>query len=223
MPSVGRGKEDLTSTYRTITWPEIPDREALEQPERPDNLGYRYSAVRRSKTAPASYGYILPIVSAGKIAGSPSNEMVDPQGADSQPCVVTIQIYLDRSIPDLTESCRCLLDTGSDFNLISQRTLRTLKLQFTAREGPTLTGLGGVQIFPIGSVLLTWHMSHHKNVIYADTFLVISDDEQPLFDVLLGKDWIEESKALMRKPRILLSRKMSPPVNKNQSAGTVPT
>ena len=205
MLSFGRGNKELTSTYRPVIVPRRPDKQVVEQPQPQNDLGHKCSAVQRSSTAPASYGYVLPIAPAGSIAGSRSKEVVNYQGADAQPWVRTIHIHLDRD-PPLTEVCRCLLDTGSDFNLISQRTLRTLELQFTAREEPTLTGIGGFQIFPIGSVVLTWHMDRYEKVAYHDTFLVISDDVRPLFDVLLGKDWIKKSKALLRNDKIMLAR-----------------
>lgn len=159
--------------------------------------------MKRSNTAPASYAYVLPIAPARKVADSLPNEVVDSLGA------ATIHVQLDRDLPDLTDICRCTLDTGSDFNLISERTLRSLQLPFTPRpEAPTLTGLGGVHVLPIGSVVLTWHMDRHKTKSYNETFWVISEDMQPLFDVLLGKDWLKESKALMRNDKVIVVRRL---------------
>lgn len=169
---------------------------------------FRIGAVRRSNTAPATYEYVLPIASAQTNAGSPPEGTVDSQGADTPSFAVTIHIHMNRDQPDETEVCRCMLDTGSDLNLVSQRTLRNLGLQFTHRKGPTLTGLGNVPIFPVGFIMLTWHVNRHENITYWDKFWVISDDVHPLFDVLVCKDWIHNNKALLRNPEILLMRRL---------------
>jgi hypothetical protein len=115
----------------------------------------------------------------------------------------------DTNWPDLTEPCRCLLDTGSDFNLVSERILRELGQLFTRseRERPTLIGIGAVHILPIGSVVLTWHMDR-KNRKYSDIFWVISDDTPALFDVLIGKGWIKKYKAFLRNPEVMLTRQL---------------
>lgn len=141
-----------------------------------------------------------------KITDPESYERVDSLGSEAEPWVKTIHIHLDKDRPDLTELCRCLLDTGSDFNLVSQKTLRTLQLPFTEREGPAVTGLGGAKILPIGSVLLTWHMDRRERVTYTKNFWVISDETPALFDVLVGKHWIKEHKALLRNPKVMLTR-----------------
>jgi hypothetical protein len=140
--------------------------------------------------------------------GSESTEGVYPLGSEAEPYVRTIHIHLDQDQGDLTELCRCLLDTGSDFNLVSQRTLRILGLQFTEPKGPAVTGLGGAQILPIGSISLRWHMDRREQVSYCENFWVISDDTPPLFDVLLGKHWIKKHKALLRNPEVMLARSL---------------
>jgi hypothetical protein len=182
--------------------------------QRLDEAEHQGPAVLRSNTAPASYGYCLPIQSARQMSsnmhesngGLISNEPGGPVRSASEPWKRTIHIHLDENQPDLTQVCRCLLDTGSDFNLISQRILRKLKLSFTPGEEHAVTGLGGVQILPIGSVLLRWHMDRHKEVTYFETFLVISDDTPAQFDVLIGNDWIMEQEALLPNLKILLAR-----------------
>lgn len=168
--------------------------------EKIHNLRIHVGAVRRSDTAPATYEHVLPIASAQTNAGSP------PEGTVDSPWAATIHIHMNRDQPDETEVCRCMLDTGSDLNLVSQRTLRNLGLQFTHRKGPTLTGLGNVPIFPVGFIMLTWHVNRHEKITYSEEFWVISDDVHPLFDVLLGKDWIHDNNALLRNPKILLMR-----------------
>ncbi|KAF7505017.1 hypothetical protein GJ744_001471 [Endocarpon pusillum] len=182
--------------------PARSDSRIAEQPLPAADSRHQCSVVKRSNTAPASYGYVLPIATAQKITSAHPNEVVDSLRA------ATIHIHPDREQPDLTELCRCTLDTGSDFNLVSERTLHTLKLPFTpftTHEVPELTGLGGVPILPIGSVLLKWHMDRHKGVYYQETFYVISEAVQPLFDVLLGKEWLEENRALVRNNQVILA------------------
>jgi hypothetical protein len=127
-------------------------------------------------------------------AGFEPTKRVDSQESEEL-CAKTIHIHLDEDRADLTEPCRCLLDTGSEFDLVSERTLRNKRLSFARCEVSPVTGLGGFQILPIGSVLLKWHMDRKKQTTYHRTFLVISDDTPALFDVLIGKDWIVEHKA----------------------------
>lgn len=206
MLSARQEKGELTSTDSPVVVPRKSDIRAAEQPQRPHGLGHQCTAVRRSNTAPATYEHVLPIASAQTNAGSPAKGTVDSRRADAQPWAATIHIHLNRDRPHETEVCRCMLDTGSDLNLVSQRTLRNLKLQFTVRKGPTLTGLGNVPIVPVGFIMLTWHVNRHEGFTYHDQFWVISDDVQPLFDVLLGKHWIKDNKALLPNPEILLMR-----------------
>ena len=172
-------------------------------------------AVHRSNTAPASYGHVLPIQPARQTPtnmtnesnrGSISNEPGGPVGSEDDPWTKTMHIHLDKDRPEDTELCRCLLDTGSDFNLISETTLLTLHLPFNKRRGPGVTGIGGAQIFPIGSVVLTWHMDGQRGKTYYETFWVISEDTPALFDVLIGKEWIKKTNALLKNPKVLLSR-----------------
>jgi hypothetical protein len=114
----------------------------------------------------------------------------------------TIHIHYDRDQPDLTEPRRCLLDTGSDVNLVSQRTLRMLSLSMTECEDSVISL--GAQILLIGSTKLSWHVDCQEQKTYHTNFLVVADDIRPRFDFILGKDWIKENEALLHNPRVLL-------------------
>lgn len=163
-----------------------------------DNCEHQSPAVQRSNTAPASCEHFCPIKTAPKIVQSASR--------DSEPWVRTIHIHLDRLGPKATRICRCLLDTGSDLNLISQRILASLGLAFNPCRGPPVTGIGGIEVAPIGSVVLTWHMDGRQNTKYSEQFWVISNNPPARFDVLLGSDWIMETGALLRNREIMLAR-----------------
>lgn len=118
----------------------------------------------------------------------------------------TIHIHLDKSQPDPIQICRCLLDTGSDCNLVSERIVRSLQLTVNEHEVDPVTPLGGIQILPIGTVELNWHMDNRKSVIYSESFLVVPETAQPSFDVILSNNWIEKYQAFQRNPRVMLAR-----------------
>lgn len=127
-----------------------------------------------------------------------------PRKGDDDPCAArTIHIHFEKDQAEATEVRRCLIDTGSDFNLISESTVLDLGLEVSRRRGPEVTGLGGAQIFPIGSLMLRWHMNHHSEITYYEPFYVISQDTPALFDVLIGKKWIKKYKALLRNDQVM--------------------
>lgn len=101
-----------------------------------------------------------------------------------------------------------MLDTGADLNFVSQKTLLNSQLQFVPRvppEVPSVTGLGGDRIVPMGSIRLTWHVDTHTENIYSDEFWIIADSMRPPFDVLLGHQWIMEQGAFQPNPNVLLA------------------
>jgi hypothetical protein len=190
-----------------------------EQPEGPNEVEHRSPAVPQLSTAPAFSEIVLPTEPTRHMppslptsmpnentAGFEPSERRGSLGSEPDQYTTTIHIHPDKHRPNLTEPHRCLLDTGSDFNLVSQKTLRMLSIPFNEREKPVMTLLGGVQFLPIGSVLLAWHMDKHKQVTYYEEFFVLSESKPPLFDLLLGKDWIRKNKALLRNPEVLLVR-----------------
>ena len=129
-----------------------------------------------------------------------SLEWIDSK--DLAPWVRTLHFHLNKDQPSTTATSKCLLDSGSDLNLISQRFLHLLGLPLIPHEAPTVTGIGGIPVIPIGSVILTWHMDSKEHFRYTRKFWVISNDTPALFDVLLGQRWIKETKAFLRNQEI---------------------
>jgi hypothetical protein len=119
-----------------------------------------------------------------------------------------MRIHLANGQPNATGLCRCLLDTGSDLNLVSLRILRTLSLQFIGQQGPKVTTAGGAQFFPIGDVLLKWHMDKREQVTYTANFWVVPDVPPALFDIVLGNQWIDKHKALQRNSSVMIARSL---------------
>ncbi|KAF7507456.1 hypothetical protein GJ744_010387 [Endocarpon pusillum] len=198
------GQENEVTRSTTCEAREIETRE-IESLQCLDEVEHQNPAVHRSNTAPASYGHYLPIIPTPKTIHPTSYILAESPKSDAEPWVRTIHIHLDTAGPEVTKICRCLLDTGSDFNLISERTLSFLGLTFYSHEGPAVIGVGGIPVVPIGSVVLTWHMDGKVDVKYCKQFWVISNKTPALFDVLLGKDWIKETKALLRNKEIMLA------------------
>ena len=102
-------------------------------------------------------------------------------------------------------SKRVLLDTGADLNLISFPAFRDVRTPM-ATSSVCLQSLAG-QTAIDGEIRLSFNFlsshaakSHLQNA-YCEDFAVISDGERPLFDCILGSQWIfahwEEVSALM--------------------------
>jgi hypothetical protein len=221
-PSREKMEQSVSGSSPTV-WPTTLGQRTTEQLEESSEVEHRSPAVPRFSTAPALSDIILTTEPTGRMPPSlptampngdttlfEPNERRGPLGSESEQYTTTIHIHLDQHRPNLTEPSRCLLDTGSDFNLVSEETLHRLSIPFNERKTPAMTLLGGVQFLPIGSVRLSWHMDKHKQVTYHEEFFVLSDSTKPFFDVLLGKDWIIRHRALLRNPKVLLVRHLGP-------------
>lgn len=195
-PSKEKMEQSVSGSSPTV-WPTTLGQQTTEQLEESGEVEHRSPALPTSMPN-------------GDTTVFDPNARGGPPGSEPEQYTTTIHIHLDQYWPNLTEPYRCLLDTGSDFNLVSQEALRRLSIPFNERKTPAMTLLGGVQFLPIGSVRLSWHMDKHKQVTYNDEFYVLSDSTKPFFDVLLGKDWIRRHKALLRNPEVLLVRHLGP-------------
>ena len=199
----------FTGQENEIIRPITSERRTIEPHQPPDDFEHQSPAVHRSNTAPATYGHNLPSVPGQTTVDPAATETVEFPKPDADPWVRTIHIHPDRHRPDATQLCRCLLDTGSDLNLISERILHLLQVPLLAHEGPPVTGFAGIPLVPMGSVMLTWHMDGFQHVRYCRKFSVISNDTlAPRFDVLLGNVWIKETNALLRNAEVMLARRL---------------
>lgn len=117
-----------------------------------------------------------------------------------------MHIHLDNRWRGPTRIRRCIIDTGSDINLVTQRTLDALKLPYSLDGEDPVYGISGAPLLPIGSTVLTWHMDRHET-IYAQRFLIISDEAAVTFDVLLGKPWINMTGAVRPNLNVMLTQR----------------
>jgi hypothetical protein len=93
-----------------------------------------------------------------------------------------------------------VIDTQSDVSLVSQSILTELGYDYYPRDVGEIFGINQ-SFFPIGTVPLLWHVFGLPKEIYNTEFYIISEDMEPAFDFILGKQWIAETGALSRNPR----------------------
>lgn len=103
-------------------------------------------------------------------------------------------------------SCRGLLASSSDFNLVSQRCLDDIGNDRTIATSeeiiPTVTQ-GSHDLKIVGVINVTWHVDGNPHKVYSTDFKVISRDVPCDFDFLLGRHWIEQAGALRRNREVL--------------------
>ncbi|KAG8534291.1 uncharacterized protein KY384_001135 [Bacidia gigantensis] len=85
----------------------------------------------------------------------------------------------------------CKLDTGSKFNVISQRVVESVNLRTEPYNGPDCKPIGVEKIRPLGQVTFEWKV-FEMPVIYCTTFVVLPAKVTESFDTLLGEDTIKE-------------------------------
>ena len=83
----------------------------------------------------------------------------------------------------------CILDTSTAVDLISESVASSLNLPIQPYSGPLLKALGGGMLKPLGATFCEWCF-FGKSKTYATTFLVLSDRDCEVFDVLLGEQTI---------------------------------
>ena len=92
-----------------------------------------------------------------------------------------------------------LLDTGADFNLISYDAFKELNLPIKPCNDVVRSIAGNSQL--IGKVEIDWHFrpSNYPTVpapriaVHSAIFWVLSQDEDPCFDCILGWPWIDSN------------------------------
>ena len=131
--------------------------------------------------------------SAADDTGTPG-QLSSPSTWDTDDAPISIDIMF-HAPGDSISRRRGILDTGSFCNLISTETLSDLGLRASEYTGGPIQPIGQV-LQPLGKITLRWYVLK-KNVTYKTEFLVIPDDIAN-FDVLLGRGWIKQSKALKR-------------------------
>ncbi len=90
---------------------------------------------------------------------------------------------------------RVLLDTGSDLNLISAPAHADLRTDIRPQKH-RVRSIGG-QSAVVGETKLDWTFIRSRsakeinNCVFSDSFFVLSKEETPLFDCILGRHWIQ--------------------------------
>lgn len=97
----------------------------------------------------------------------------------------------------ITTSRRCLIDTGSDLNIITRRALQGLQSDVRPLSG-YLNGAGG-RAEIIGRTDLTWHLKRgcdpvrRRRLNRSNSFVVVDPTVPYKFDCILGEPWIQEN------------------------------
>jgi hypothetical protein len=132
-----------------------------------------------------------------------SSGLVGSVNSEAETWAATMHIFPDRHRRGQTRIRRCFVDTCSDINLVSEKTLDDLQLRYDPNVEDQVYGISGHSLLPTGSIVLTWHMDGQE-AIYSQKFLVISDETPVRFDVLLGKPWINKTGAVRRNSRVMM-------------------
>ena len=95
---------------------------------------------------------------------------------------------------------RVLLDTGSDLNLVSATAYADLRTRIKPHKRVIQSVAGESSV--IGETKLVWTFlqpsgcSDEKPAIFSEDFFVLSKRENPLFDCILGRHWIQEHRSV---------------------------
>ncbi|KAL8811412.1 MAG: hypothetical protein Q9200_001815 [Gallowayella weberi] len=119
--------------------------------------------------------------------------LLEDESEPSVPRSFIIALHLPDEQPEKQGTAHrvACLDTGSDFNVISQEVVDELGLQIQPYTGVLAKPVGGVSFLPVGEITLSWHVwGFHKT--YTTKFVVFSKDYSKDFDVLLGRFTINE-------------------------------
>lgn len=83
------------------------------------------------------------------------------------------------------------LDTGSEFDVMSQDVYNVLDVKMDVYDGPPIKGFGNTYTKPLGQVKVDWRVSQ-KYKTYITQFLVCDESVTEDFDVLLGDNTIKK-------------------------------
>jgi hypothetical protein len=123
------------------------------------------------------------------------------------PFITNMQIHRPGQGP-MTKSFRGLLDTQSDVNLISVKTVEELGLLMHARpisdmSAIRLHAIGGSIITPTSSIMITWHTNGKDHITYTKEFYILPQTlPEPAFDCLIGRETILQESFLTRNQDI---------------------
>jgi hypothetical protein len=119
----------------------------------------------------------------------PTAEVVSHE--DGSPVALSLAIFVAKDTENLTMRS-CVLDTGSPVNLIDERALRGLEYEVRPYRGGKLTGLGSFVVLPKGTVNLRFKF-RGTETIYEAEYLVLSENLNAGFDVLVGWPWLRNN------------------------------
>ncbi|KAL9014674.1 MAG: hypothetical protein Q9180_008931, partial [Flavoplaca navasiana] len=96
-------------------------------------------------------------------------------------------IHLSNDNHSIRVTC---LDTGADINVISIDVVDSLHLAKEPYQGPPLKPIGGTYL-PEWQVRFDWHVAQHTKT-YTSIFAVLDKDHSADFDILVGKETVED-------------------------------
>ncbi|KAL8993952.1 MAG: hypothetical protein Q9169_005958 [Polycauliona sp. 2 TL-2023] len=120
-----------------------------------------------------------------------SSEGGDPAAASSQRREWKRSFHMVIHLPNDDNAMRVTcLDTGADIDVISIHVVNSLGLAKEPYQGPALKPIGG-SYTPQWQVKFDWHVAmFHKT--YTSTFAVLDEQHSADFDVLLGRNSVED-------------------------------
>jgi hypothetical protein len=129
-------------------------------------------------------------------------------GATRQCWSIEMQIHKQGDNgPESTTPRRGLVDTGSNYELVSERILDELNLEAYLHAVPRITGIEGPRggVWPIGTYTLPWHVAGKPEKPYNTEFFVISRKIDCQFDFILGRGWINASGAVRQNSDVMFA------------------
>ncbi|KAL9616068.1 MAG: hypothetical protein Q9204_008617, partial [Flavoplaca sp. TL-2023a] len=130
-----------------------------------------------------------------KTLGSDTSEnLADGGASSSEDCrrrkwKRTFHMVVHLSNEDHSIRVTCL-NTGADINVISIDVVNSLHLAKEPYQGPPLKPIGGTYL-PEWQVRFDWHVAHRTKT-YTSNFAVLDKDHSGDFDILLGKETVED-------------------------------
>jgi hypothetical protein len=95
---------------------------------------------------------------------------------------------------------RATLDTGADLNVIAESALKGLDFPRHPWTGAPIDALGS-SVTPRGEVMLPLRV-RGRPVVYHSWFAIIEEARAASFDILLGKNFIEQNNFLVKDPEV---------------------
>jgi hypothetical protein len=134
----------------------------------------------------------------------PVSPTATSEGSDDEPQQYIISMAIHKpnvAGPGHVTPRRGLLDTGSHVNLVSGKIVAELNMH-QYYEPSEVVALGDNMVTTTYMVIIKWHVDGKPEKPYTTEFLVIPEEIPCTFDFLIGSDWINRTKALIRNHKV---------------------